>query len=197
MDDGSSSPALTEHMRSKYGDANGYARQVAVEAAAASRTAMLDGTASLVLAISPEMVLEVFHESGKKKGSVPGPDAITYEVTASVGPQTAAVFYEILDDWCSDTLATCMWKDNILTLIDKSKGVGFDALKPIGLMSMLLRTAAKCTMRTMGNDLLSTTINGVRLQEEGQRRRGCAGHRLDYREVKRAGRAPPYSAPRH
>lgn len=158
--------SLTSHMRQKYGDSGVEALRIPSEAAAAPRAAILDGTTGAELTVTTKMVLEVFRDSGRRKGSALGPDAaITYEVLALLlaWPETAAEFADILNEWCRETFATTMpraWQGSILTLLDKGREKGFESLRPFGLVSVLQRSVARSMLRTIGDDLRPRRIEG-------------------------------------
>lgn len=82
--------ALTEDMRSECGDETGWAAKVYVLATEASKEAIVGGTAGPKLVVTTDMVTETFQQSAKRRGSAPGPGAITYEVLGLLGEQTVA-----------------------------------------------------------------------------------------------------------
>lgn len=146
--------ALMGPLRYRVGDRNGDAVRIASEVAAAIHAALINGTASKVLTISEERVMEVFR----------GPTGRAPSLLALVGAEIAVAFAGILNEWCSETFATrllCTWQGHTLTLLDKKVGgTGVDALRPIGLASILQRTAAMCMLKTIGDDMFRHILNG-------------------------------------
>lgn len=75
------------------------AMRIASGVAAATHTAMLNGSASTAPTISAETVMEVFQASGMKKGAALGPDAVTYKVMALPGAEIAVAVADIPNEW--------------------------------------------------------------------------------------------------
>lgn len=64
-------------------------------ATAETRTAVMDGAAGRAMRMSKDSALEVFHQSGKRKGTAPAPDALRYVVLALLGESCAEMFASI------------------------------------------------------------------------------------------------------
>lgn len=52
------------------------------------------------------------------------------------------------------------WQASIPTLFGTGRGMGCSALRPVGLVSVLLRAAARCTLKAIGEDTLPQKVNG-------------------------------------
>lgn len=59
------------------------------------------------------------------------------------------------------------WQASVPTLVDKQRGEGFGALRPIGLVSVLQRTVARCRLKAIGPDMLPKELDAHAYRKRG------------------------------
>lgn len=81
----------------------------------------------------------------------------------------------------SDLAVTSMprtWQASILTMLDKSRGTGYGALRLVGLVSLMQRAVAKCMLQTVGSDLHPQRVNAYACRKGGSVDRAIMPSRL-------------------